>query len=149
MKRPISITVISILFIVAGGWAGIQIVLGLLNDHIILNFNILMILIGLALLFGTSWSRGLAKFWIGMYALAAGSILVLYPFFGDSFKVDMFGVNFTGASKHVVALGWSFSVLILARWMWRSLSSNDAALFFGDSLPPHAEQDVDPNILLK
>ncbi len=102
-----------------------------------------MVPIGLALLLGASLSRGLAKFWIGMYALAAAGILVLYPFFGHSYKVAMLGLTFTGVSRHVVALGWSVLVLIIARWMWRSLSSDDVALFFGDSLLPHAEQDVD------
>ena len=90
MKRPTEITVAATLFLLLGMWAGFQVVAGLLAGQLNLNFNILMIPVGIGLLLGFSWSRGGAKFWIVLYAIACVAILLLYPFLAGSSKVEIF-----------------------------------------------------------
>ena len=132
MNRPTNITVAATLFLLLGVWAGYQIVMGLLASRINYNFNILMIPVGIGLLLGHSWSRGGAKFWIVVYAFACAAILMLYPFLGESYRVEIFGTTLSGYSKHVVAIGFAVLVLVIARWMWKALSSSEASLFFGN-----------------
>lgn len=145
MNRPASITVAATLFLLLGVWAGFQIVMGLLASRININFNILMIPVGIGLLLGHSWSRVGAKFWIVGYAVACAAILMLYPFLGESYKVEIFGRPLSGYSKHVVAIGFAVVVLIVSRWMWKALSASESSLFFGDLQTKNAEQAVDPN----
>jgi hypothetical protein len=142
MNRPTNITIAAILFLLLGVWAGYQIVMGLLVSRINFNFNILMIPVGIGLFLGHSWSRGGAKFWIVVYAFACTALLLLYPFLGESSKVEVFGRTLHGTSKHVVAIGFAVLVLIISRWMWKALSSSEALLFFDNPRRKTAEQDA-------
>lgn len=131
MKRPMSITVIGVIFIVAGCLAAIGIVYDLFNERMNFNFAVLMTPVGFGLLKGRLSSRGWAKFWIGLCSLVFGLLLVCYPFFSDSYSVTWFGQQLVGISRHAMAVGFPASFLLIAAWAWRCISSDSASSFFG------------------
>jgi hypothetical protein len=140
MKRPLSITIIGILFVISGLWTGFEIVRDLFNDRINLNFGVLMAPVGFGLLKGKSSSRGWAKFWIGLFSLVLGGLLFFYPFYGDSYNVSFFGQPVTGILRDFVAIGLPVAFLLLARWMWKCLTAKKHAPFFDDFRIEEAEQ---------
>jgi hypothetical protein len=142
MKRPISITIIGIFFVIGGLMAGIDIIRGLFNDHLNLNFGVLWVPVGFGLMKGRSSSRGWAKWWIGLFSLVIGGLLAFYPFFGDSYTVSWFGQPVIGTEKHFLAIGLPIAFLLVARWMWKCLDSQENAPFFDDFRRPNAEQAV-------
>ena len=145
MKRPTRITVIGILFLLGGGLAAWEIVYDLFHDHVNLNFAVLMIPVGIGLLKGRASSRGWAKFWIGLFSLVIGGLLIFYPFFGDSYSVTWFNRELAGFGRHAMAIGFPIIFLLVARWMWRSLSLPSVAPFFDDYQNANAQQGVAPN----
>lgn len=140
MKRPLCITVIGAIFIIAGCLAACGIVYDLFHGRLNLNFAVLMTPVGFGLLRGRSSSRGWAKFWIGLFSLVFGLLLVCYPFFGDSYSVTWFDKQLVGVSRHAMAVGFPVFFLLIATWMWRSISSNSATSYFGRHLNRDAEQ---------
>ena len=105
-----------------------------------------MIPVGLGLLKGRSSSRGWAKFWIGLFSLVIGLLLVCYPFFGDSYSVTWSGEQLRGFPRHAMAVGLPVVFLLIARWMWRCLSDPTNAPFFDDHKNQNdQEQTVSPN----
>ena len=145
MKRPISITVIGAIFIIAGCLAGCGIIYDLFHSRLNFNFAVLMMPVGFGLLKGRSSSRGWAKFWIGLFSLVIGLLLVCYPFFGDSYSVTWFDQQLVGIPRRVMAVGFPIVLLLLATWMWRSISSTSTALYFGCHINNNAEQDAPSN----
>jgi len=141
MRRPPSITVIGVIFIIAGCLAAWEIVYDLFHDHLNLNFAVLMIPVGIGLLKGRSSSRRWAKFWIGLASLMIGLLLVAYPFFGDSYSVTWFDKPLVGIPRHAMVIGFPIVLLVIARLMWRSLTSPSVAPFFDDYKPPEADSD--------
>ena len=140
MKRPTRIKVIGAIFIIAGCLAAWEIGYDLLHDHLNLNFSVLMIPVGMGLLKGRSSSRGWAKFWIGLFSLVIGALLVFYPFFGDSYSITWFDQELAGFHRHAMAIGFPIIFLLIAWWMWRSLSLPSVAPFFDDFRNTNAEQ---------
>lgn len=143
MKRPTSITVIGILFVIAGCLAAWEVVCDLFHDHVNLNFAVLMIPVGSGLLKGRASSRGWAKFWIGFFSLVVGLLLIFYPFSGDSYSITWFDEQLAGFPRHLIGVGFPVAFLLIAHWMWRRLSDPSSAHFFDDH--QNAEQDVTPN----
>ena len=135
MKRPTSISLISVLFLIVGAVTGFQILNSLFNNHLYLDSSVLMIPVGLGLLKGRSSSRGWAKFWIALFAVISGILLLFYPFLGGSYTMTIFGRPLAGTERHLVAVGLPVLTLLLARWMWRILTSPATAPFFDDYLP--------------
>jgi len=140
MKRPISITVIGAIFIIAGCLAVCGIVYDLFHDHLNFNLAVLMVPVGFGLLRGRSSSRGWAKFWIGLFSLVSGMLLVCYPFFGDSYTVTWFDQQLVGISRHAMAIGFPIFFLLITAWMWRCISSTPATLYFDRRINQEAEQ---------
>jgi len=139
MRRPTRITIIAALFIIAGCLAAWEVIYDLFHDHLNLNFAVLMIPVGIGLLKGRASSRGWAKFWIGLFSLVIGGLLVFYPFFGDSYSIACFDQELAGFQRHAMAIGFPIIFLLFARWMWRSLSLPSVAPFFEDSQNTNAE----------
>ena len=94
-----------------------------------------MIPVGLGLLKGRASSRGWAKFWIALFAVISGILLLFYPFLSGSYTVTIFERPLAGTERHLVAVGLPVLILLLARWMWRILTSAETAPFFDDYLP--------------
>jgi hypothetical protein len=165
MKRPTCITVIGVIFIIAGSHAAWGIVKNLFHHRLNLNFAVFMIPNGFGLLLirhyesascslsegrklmfyhdaplirGLSSSRMWAKFWIGLLSLVVGVLLVLYPFFGNSYSVTWLNEQMVGVPRHAVAIGFPIVFLSFTTLMWRSLSSPSAAPFFDDYILPDA-----------
>lgn len=145
MKRPISITVIGAIFIIAGCLAVCGIVYDLFHGRLNFNLAVLMAPVGFGLLSGRSSSRGWAKFWIGLFSLVSGLLLVCYPFFGDSYSVTWFDQQLVGIPRHALAIGFPIFFLLIAAWMWRCLSSISATLYFDRRINKDAEQGMAPN----
>ena len=123
-----------------------EIVYDLFHDRLNLNFGVLMIPVGLGLLKGRSSSRGWAKFWIGLFSLVIGLLLVCYPFLGGSYSVTWSGEQLLGFPRHVMAVGFPVVFLLIARWMWRCLSDPANAPFYDDHKKQNdPEQAVPPN----
>jgi hypothetical protein len=132
MTRPTSITIIGIIFIIAGCLTTIDVIYKLFHDHLYINLAVLMIPAGIGILKGRSSSRGWAKFWIGLFSLILGLLLVLYPFYGDSYSVTWFHNELAGTPRHIMAIMFPAVILSLAYWMWRCLSATSSAPFFDD-----------------
>lgn len=145
MNRPIQITIIGILFIIGGFLAGWSIIYGLFNNHLNFNFAALMAPVGFGLLKGRASSRGWAKFWISLFSLVIGGLLIFYPFFGDSYSVAWFDRELTGIQRHATAIGIPVIFLLIAGWMWRSLSMPSAVPFFDDYENAEAQQVASSN----
>lgn len=145
MKRPVCITIIGILFVISGLWTGFEIVRDLFNDRLNLNFGVLMAPVGFGLMKGRSSSRGWARFWIILFSLVFGGLLIFYPFYGDSYKISCFGQPVTGTLRHFYAVGFPTALLLMARWMRMCLASPKYAPFFDDFRIQEAEQVVDVN----
>jgi uncharacterized membrane protein HdeD (DUF308 family) len=151
MKRPTRITIIGALFMIGGCLAAWEVINDLFHSHVNLNFGVLMIPVGIGLLKGRASSRGWTKFWIGLFSLVFGGLLVFYPFFGDSYSVEWFDEEITGSQRHAVAIGVPIIFLLISRWMWRSLSLPSAAPFFDDFKTPMHNKSAHPtagNVLL-
>jgi hypothetical protein len=125
---------------IGGCLAAWEVIYGLFHSHVNLNFGVLMIPVGIGLLNGRASSRGWAKFWIGLFSLVFGGLLVFYPFFGGSYSVKWFDEEMTGGQRHAVAIGVPIIFLLIARWMWRSLSLPSVAPFFDDFRNASAQQ---------
>lgn len=138
MKRPMCLTVIGTIFIIAGCLAACGIVYDLFHERLNLNFAVLMTPVGFGLLSGRSSSRGWAKSWIGLFSLVFGVFLVGYPFFGDSYSVTWFGQQLVGTARHAMAVGFPIFFLLIAVWMWRSMSSASATRY----LDRHIHRDA-------
>lgn len=133
MRRPASISVIGVIFILAGCLAAWEIVHDLFHDYLNLNFAVLMAPVGFGLLKGRPSSRSWAKFWIGLFSFVSGLLLVSYPFFGDSYSVVLFDKQVAGAMRHVVAVGLPFVFLLAGGWMWCRLTDPSNLAFFDES----------------
>ncbi|MBN8420914.1 MAG: hypothetical protein J0L73_18500 [Verrucomicrobia bacterium] len=140
MRRPTSITVIGVIFIIAGFVAAWGCVYALLHHHVKLNLAVFMIPVGFGLLKSRSSSRWWAKVWIGFFSLVVGLMLGFYPFYGDRYSVTWFDEQLVGTPRHAVAVGIPIVFLIFARLIWRSLASPAAAPFFDDYELPNADQ---------
>lgn len=135
MKRPTSVTLIGTVFIIAGCLSAAQMVYGLLHHAWNLNFAVLMAPVGFGLLKGRASSRLWAKLWIGLISLMFGLLLICYPFFGDTYTVAWPEEQLTGFQRHAVAVGLPTVILLIAWWMWRSLTSPSATAYFEEGLP--------------
>lgn len=124
---------------VGGCLAAWEVIYDLFHSHVNLNFTVLMFPVGIGLLKGRASSRGWAKFWIGLFSLVLGGLLVFYPFFGDSYSVNWFDEELTGFLRHATAVGVPIIFLLIATWMWRSLSLPSVAPFFDDFRNTHAQ----------
>ncbi len=122
MKRPTSITIIGALFVIGGVLAACGIIYDLFNDHLNINFAVLMIPVGFGLLKGRSSSRRWARFWIGLFSLICAVLLICYPFFSDSYSVAWFDTELEGMWRHVIAICSPVIFLIAGVWMWKALS---------------------------
>jgi hypothetical protein len=140
MKRPTRITAIGTFFILGGLLAAWEVVYDLSHSRVNLNFAVLMIPVGIGLLKGRASSRGWAKFWIGLFSLVFGALLVFYPFFGESYSVEWFDEQVTGGQRHAIAIGVPIISLLIARWIWRSLSLPSVAPFFDNFQNTNAQQ---------
>lgn len=137
MKRPTSITLTGVLFIIGGFLAVCGIIYDLLHDHLNLNFAVLMMPVGFGLLKGRSSSRRWARFWIGLFSLVSAILLICYPFFGDSYSVSWFDTELEGTSRHIMAIGMPIVLLLGGVWMWKALSHP----FLEDHQNQKAEQE--------
>jgi hypothetical protein len=146
MKRPLCITIIGVIFIITGCLTAWDIIADLFRNRLNLNFGVLMAPVGFGLLRGRSSSRGWAKFWIGLFSIGCGLLLVCYPFFGDSYSVTWLGdEQLLGFSRYAMVIGFPTAFLICAWFMWRSLSSSSVAPFFDDYMKQNAEPAAPSN----
>lgn len=91
---PKRILIIGILFILCGLSAGWEIIRGLMNDKINLNFGVLTLFTGIGLLRGVPRSRISAKVWIGIgYTICAVFVCIAF------FSID--SLTFTSGSTIV------------------------------------------------
>lgn len=132
MKRPTSITIIAVLFIISGIWAGLEILYGFFNDSININFALFMAPIGFGLLKGRASSRSWAKFWVGLGILMLSIMLILFPFMGNTLTVSWFGQPVNGSHRYLIALGLPIAFLLVNIWIWKCLTSPKNAPFFDD-----------------
>ena len=134
MKRPRSISLIAIIFIILGSLSAIEMVYALFSNSLNIQFTVLMIPIGLGLWKGRSSSRSWAKFWIGLFFITSALLLLLYPFVGDTMIFRWIDKEIFGLPRLVFAIGYPISVLLLSRWMWTQLTSPNFSPFFDDYL---------------
>lgn len=95
---PKRILIIGLLFCLSGILAIWEILSGLMESHVNLNFSVLMLPVGIGLLRGRETSRKWAIAWIYLgYAFCA--LLVLLSLSGSGVaKFSLFGMDLTGAS---------------------------------------------------
>ena len=132
MNKPCGVIAIGVLFIIAGLYAIYSTVESYLTGRINLNFAFLMLPVGIGLIHGKASSCFLAKFWIGLFSFTLGLLVVLYPFFGFSYHVNLFSRELTGISRHLAAMLFPSLFFIPAIIMWRYLSRPDVQAYFGE-----------------
>lgn len=141
MNRPISISIIAVIFIVAGTLSGIEIIYDLYHGSLNLNFAVLMLPVGIGLLKGKAASRTWAKVWIGLIIGIVGLLLLFYPFYGDQFSVNWYSEQLQGVARHLAVTGLSLLFIVPGIVIWRFLTSSNADLFFEGGNELNKESD--------
>ena len=132
MNRPLSITLIAILFLCLGLKAAFEIIERALQGTLSLNLGFFMIPIGIGLLRGKESSRVWAKIWCGFWILVTIFVAVAFPFYRHSWTViDPYGFVVRWGLQATVVAG-VLLVLIPSIVIWRCLSTERARGFFAD-----------------
>jgi putative effector of murein hydrolase LrgA (UPF0299 family) len=132
MSRPLSITIIAILFLCLGLKAVYEIIERAMQGSLHINLGFFMIPIAIGLLRGKDSSRIWAKIWCGFSILVAVVLALAYPFYGYSWNIiDSYGWVQALGRQTVVVLG-VLIILLPAMVVWRCLSTERARGFFAN-----------------
>ncbi len=145
MKRPMRLTVIASLFILAGTWAVLKFFYSLLDHRIIFNFSMLMIPIGLGMLRGKRDSVWWAKALVVLSSLFVLWMLLRYPFAEASYHVHFFGRELHGIARVVMVLVVSGVLLSLSGIAWIILNSKPVRAYVDAHSEPLITTHVEPN----
>lgn len=132
MNRPLSITIIAILFLCLGLRAVFEIIERATQGVLHFNFGFFMIPIAIGLLRGKDSSRVWAKIWCGIWLLPAILVSAAYPFYGRSWKVtDPYGLISKVGLDAAIVIGLLL-ILVTSLVIWRCLSTERAREFFAN-----------------
>lgn len=130
MNRPLSITIIAVLFLCLGLKAVFEIIERAMQWSLHINLGFFMIPIAIGLLRGKNSSRIWAKIWCGFWILVAIVVAIAFPLYGHSWTVtDPFGWIIRWGMGTAVLVG-ILIVLVPSFVIWRCLSTGNTREFF-------------------
>ena len=144
MKRPISLLIIAILFIIGGGLAGWEIVHSLMHDRISPNLAVCLLFVGVGLLKLKASSRRWAIAWIVLGYILCAILLYGYFLFGHFNAVSVIvGENeIKGPLRFLLGSSLPLIFAMILIWMHRTLRRPDiVALFQETEIPDEADEE--------
>jgi len=131
MKRPLSLVIVAVLFILAGVAAAWDVVSSLFHSRVSFNFCVLMLFAGIGLLrFKRGWRTcALAFVWVFFAGAFLGlGVLIFSP---ESWTIGLFGSESTAAQRPVIPWLFLICLILLSLWVYRTLTRRDIRRLFG------------------
>lgn len=131
-SRPLSLHVVTWLFIVTGVWAWLQFFIQLTQQRLMLHTNLLFPILGFGLLFLKPWARTLTIFVSGL-----GAALTVFGVADALLSFRLLTMTLGGRRMYLseapgIAVAVCVICLLIAVWIIRTLLRNDVSLLFGD-----------------
>jgi hypothetical protein len=129
-RRPKALTVVAWLFVIGGVCVCIEILIGLLRQHLSLNLGVIGIFIGMGLLrLSRGWrTMALVSLWIALLGTPLVAMMALSGMGALSFTV--FGIKVAQMSIGPFLI-YAFGFFVLTVWQYRVLTRSDVrALFY-------------------
>jgi len=138
-ELPVSLKVVTILFILGGISAAIEVIVSLMHSRININFGVLGIFIGIGLFaLKPGWRAcGLVFFWIGLIGIPIITALILMT--SKPLDFNLFGQKI-GEIPKVFGLIMAIGIFLLCLWQYRVLTRSDIRQLFGLDTPEICDQ---------
>lgn len=140
MTRPLSLTFVSVLFILAGAYAALNIVADFIRGSININLAVICLFIGFGLLRLHPGWRICALVFLWFFFLSA-VLAAGIDVFGDSAQVALFELELTRTELRLVAIVVDGLLAALLCWMYRVLVRQDVKYLF-----ERRAASLDPNL---
>ncbi len=140
-KMPKRVLVIGLLFCLGGILAIWDVLSGLFDSRLSINFAVLLLPVGIGLLRGKPSSQWWARFWIILGYILCGSLIIFVMLSPESAHATGFGTDLHGpeAAPYVIGMALFFAVLLFV--LHKLLYSEKANRFFRRDSTPDVEAD--------
>jgi len=127
---PKRVFIIGLLFCLGGILAIWEVLSGLFQSCLNLNFAVLLLPVGIGLLRGKQGSQWWARFWIILGYILCGALIILVMLSPGSARATWFGTELqgSGAAPYVIGMALFFAVLLFV--LHKLLYSEKANRFF-------------------
>jgi hypothetical protein len=134
-KNPISLRIVAVLFVLAGIFAVIEVIVSLMYSHISLNLSVLCLWIGPGLLrHDRTWRTwALVFLWIGLIFIPLFCMIALGR---DTVDFKLFGIP-AGQIPAAYGIVGAIAIFLLTLWQYRVLTRPDIRQLFVSSPEPY------------